>query len=84
MENKLLVLRDKIGRALYDDCIIYGLVPCVTKEKYHWRLYLNADRGEFEMIACEYGYVHCIQPKHLVDMVLVGSFEKHKHLLECD
>lgn len=79
----MLTLKDKNGNALFHQCIIYGSLPNET-QKHYWNLGMSATGDEFEMIACTYGYVHAVQPKHLVNMELVGSLEDHKHLLKCD
>ena len=82
--GKLLCLSDKNGTPIPDDSIIFGKVPGEGDDEHYWNLGFSPNDGSFEMIACTWGYVHNVQPTHLVDCVLIGSVDEFGHLLECD
>lgn len=79
---KLLGLFDNAGDEFFDHCIIHGKVSGVEGTHY-WNVYKHPNES-IEMIACTYGYVHNVVQEHLIDVVLIGSTEENKRLLECD
>lgn len=84
MADNILALKDKNGVVLYDDCVIFGSVPGETENEYYWNLGFSPNDGSFEMIACEYGYVHNVQPTHLVNCIYVGPVSENLHVFNCD
>lgn len=79
----MTVLKDKNGKVLPVDCIIYGSLPGQT-EKHYFNFGTNKDNAEYEMIACTYGYVHNVTQEQLAGFELIGLLNDNLHLLECD
>lgn len=79
--TKKLNLQDKNGIELHDDCIVYGCPPNES-EKHYFNLGVNW-KGEIEMIASSYGYLHNVTQEIMNNFEYKGTVEDNLHLLSC-
>lgn len=81
LELKMLPLKDKNGHILPDNCIVYGCPPNES-ENHYFNLGINW-KGELEMIASSYGYVHNVTQEIMDNFEYKGLVEDNLHLLSC-
>jgi hypothetical protein len=85
MTGKDALYLDSNNNPIQPDSVIKGSLPNVLdgKEMY-WNFGKSPDGKSYEMVSCEFGYIHDLTPEIIQSFELIGAVSQFKDLLQCD